>query len=278
MGVSHQRRAGQRIERSTPPRQVRDDLAVEEPLEMRIGDGRQVLRSVITMRTPGADLDLVAGWLRGEGIVRTGADLVAVRACTDASLSAEARGNVVTADLADTAIPRLADLSRSTNISGACGVCGADSLDRVLERDLPPLAVTPGLIRAETVQSLPERLRASQRVFDRTGGLHAAACADASGELLVTREDIGRHNAVDKALGWALMAGVSPTALVVSSRASFEIVEKAAASGVPVVITVSAPSTLAVDLAERAGITLAAFVRDGRATLYTHPDRVAFDA
>jgi len=254
---------------------VIDDIAVEEPLEIRIGDGRTTMRSVVTMRTPGADLELAAGWLRGEAIVRSIDDLIAVRACTDPALLPEARGNVVTVDLADSALPRLAGLSRSTDITGACGVCGSETLERLHQRGLPTLDFTQPAISADIVVTLPDRLADAQRVFARTGGLHGAGVFDAAGNALAVREDIGRHNAVDKVLGWALMNSISPAALVVSSRASFEIVQKAAASAVPFVVTVSAPSTLAIDLAESAGITLVAFARNGRATAYANPQRMA---
>ncbi len=268
---THRRVSGLRLDSDAT---VIDDLAVEEPLEIRIGDGRTVLRSVVTMRTPGADLELAAGWLRGEGIVQRSDDLVAVRACTDPSLLPEARGNVVTADLAAPALPRLATLGRATDITGACGVCGAESLEQVVSRVAESLTVTGSVMTRDTVLALTEALRDAQRVFARTGGLHGAAVADTDGRLLAVREDVGRHNAVDKVTGWALMNDATPSALVVSSRASFEIVQKAAASHIPIVVTVSAPSTLAVDLAERTGITLAAFAREGRATVYTHSQRV----
>lgn len=271
MSASHRRARGLRLDTMVA---VDDHIAVEEPLEMRLGDGRRTLRSVVTMRTPGADLELAAGWVLGEGIVRCVDDLVSVRACTDRSLLPQARGNVVTVDLAEQALPRLAGLSRATDITGACGVCGADSLAAVMGRQLEVLAPAVPLLDPGVVMALTDHLQEAQRVFARTGGLHGAGVTDATGTLMAVREDIGRHNAVDKVLGWALMAPAQPTALVVSSRASFEIVQKAAASRVPVVVTVSAPSSLAIDLAESAGITLVAFARSGRATAYTHPARV----
>ena len=280
MSSSHRRASGTRfslpddVSVATQKSSVIDDLAVEEPLEIRIGDGHRTLRSVVTMRTPGADLELAAGWLTGEGIIATADDLIAVRACTDASIPPEARGNVVTVDLRPSALPRLENLSRTTDISGACGVCGSESLTQVTSRPLPTLDPDQPQIDARTVIDLPDRLAAAQRVFARTGGLHGAAVSDSHGQLLAVREDIGRHNAVDKVLGWALMNGVRPEVLVVSSRASFEIVQKAAASGVAIVVTVSAASTLAVDLAQETGVTLIAFARSGRATVYAHPSRV----
>ena len=271
MASTHRRARGTRLDTGAA---VIDELAAEEPLEIRVGDGSHTLRSVVTMRTPGADLELAAGWLRGEGIVRQADDLTAVRACTDPSLLPEARGNVVTADLATSALPRLASLARTTDITGACGICGSESLDRVLER-VEALPTRTGTMPTGVLLGLTDRLRDAQRVFARTGGLHGAALATAAGDLLAVREDIGRHNAVDKVTGWSLMNGAMPTALVVSSRASFEIVQKAAMSAIPIVVTVSAPSTLAVDLADRAGITLVAFARDGRGTVYAHPQRLS---
>ena len=281
MSVLHRRAGGTRFDAdptgSDPAMTataVVDNLAVEEPLEIRIGDGRRTLRSVVTMRTPGADLELATGWLRGEGILRTTDDLSSVRACTDPSLIPEARGNVVTVDLREAALPRLDQLSRSTDITGACGVCGAETLDNVLQRDLPPLEMSRPRVSPDVMIALPEQLAAAQRAFARTGGLHGAGVANADGRLLAVREDVGRHNAVDKVLGWALMNDLRPDVLVVSSRASFEIVQKAVSAGVPIVVTVSAASTLAVDLADRAGITLLAFARSGRATAYAHPERL----
>ena len=277
MATLHKRARATRVELADgvmATSSVIDDIAVEEPLEIRIGDGQTTLRSVVTMRTPGADLELAAGWLRGEGIVRSTDDLIAVRACTDPSLLPEAKGNVVTVDLASPALPRLAGLTRSTDITGACGVCGSDTLERIHQRGLPALDPSAPTISADLVITLPDRLADAQRAFARTGGLHGAGLFDSAGVPLVVREDIGRHNAVDKVLGWALMNSINPAALVVSSRASFEIVQKAAAAGVAFVVTVSAPSTLAIDLAQSAGITLIAFARNGRATAYAHPQRM----
>ncbi|MCA9286774.1 MAG: formate dehydrogenase accessory sulfurtransferase FdhD [Phycisphaerales bacterium] len=250
---------------SAPARHM-DEVAVEEPLEIRIG-GHAV---GVTMRTPGDDRELVAGFLLAEGVLRSAADLADIRPC-----SVE-EGNVVDVVLAEGVPVDLARLSRHVVVSSSCGLCGAASLDAVRQRfaavDAGP-AIDPSLI-----QALPSRLRAAQPGFDRTGGVHGAAIFDADGTLVVAREDIGRHNAVDKAIGFALLAGLLPLrrhVLLVSGRASFEIVQKALAAAIPIVAAVSAPSSLAVDLAHESGQTLVGFLRPGQMNIYAHPDRVA---
>lgn len=252
-----------------------EQLATEEPLEVRVGERRLA----VTMRTPGADFELAVGWLHSEGVLRGSADVRTVRYCTDADLAPDQRFNVVTVDLADpTAADRLP--SRSFMVSSACGVCGREALDDLSAAgwSLPEPGAGPTLDPA-LLATLPERLRERQAVFDRTGGLHAAGLADAAtGELLAVREDVGRHNAVDKVVGWALLEGRLPlrsSILVVSGRASYEIAQKALAAGVPALVAVSAPSSLAVAVAARFGMTLAAFARDGRVTLYAGLERVA---
>lgn len=247
---------------------VIDTLAVEEPLEIRMGDGRQTLSKIITMRTPGHDLDLAAGWLVGEGVVQTADDIISVRACTDRELSPEERGNVVTVDLRPAAALRLGLIDRTSDVSSACGVCGSSSLARVRERGLTPVTVQH--IDDDVLTTLTDRLKDEQRVFTKTGGLHGAALATVDGTLLVTREDVGRHNAVDKVIGSALLSGslARAAALVVSSRGSFEIAQKAVAARIGTLVTVSAPSTLAVDLAHEFGLQILGFAREGRATIY----------
>ena len=263
--------------------EVADTLAVEEPLEIRVGDGHTVLARVVTMRTPGADLDLALGWLRAEGVVRRPRDVLVARSCADSELTPEQRGNVVVVDLADEAVPRLTGLDRMAAVSSACGVCGSDSIERVRElASVEPAPVTmaagsdrpPVTMEAGVLLGLVDQLAQAQRLFRRTGGIHGAAATAADGRLLAVREDVGRHNAVDKILGWSLVAEVRPDALVVSSRASFDVVQKAVVGAIPIVVTVSAPSTLAVDLARAAGVTLAGFARDGRATLYCGAERI----
>ncbi len=250
-----------------------EHLATEEPLEIRVGDRRLA----VTMRTPGSDFELAVGWLHGEGVVTGPGDVRAVRYCTDVTLDPDERFNVVTVDLAD---PQAASevAARSFLVSSACGVCGRDTLDDLRGRGYAPAPAGPTVDPA-TLAALPERLRERQRVFDRTGGLHAAGLFDlGSGTELVVREDVGRHNAVDKVVGWALLGGQLPlagAALVVSGRTSYELCQKAVAAGVPVLVSVSAPSSLAVALATTFGLTLAGFARDGRVTVYAGHERLA---
>lgn len=242
----------------------RDALAVEEPLEIRI-EGEPM---AVTMRTPGADLDLVAGFLFTEGVIDGLDDLHALAHVDD---PADPRGNTVDCVLSGGVPAARRDRARRELFaSSSCGVCGKASIDRIflatppLERAPPP---PPALLHA-----LPARLRAAQDVFGHTGGLHAAALFSASGDLAVLREDIGRHNAVDKVIGARLRADVMPgpeSILLVSGRAGFEIVQKALMAGVPVLASVGAPSSLAVSLARRAGMVLIGFLRDGRYNLYS---------
>jgi FdhD protein len=258
------------------PASREETLATEEPMEIRLGDRRLL----VTMRTPGADFELAAGLLHGEGVLRSNDDVRGIRYCVDPALEEQQRYNVVTVDLApgvEAAPDVLAALERSFLTSSACGVCGKQSLDALRIRGAAPL--TDELrVAADVLTALPDRLRARQRVFERTGGLHAAGLFTAAGEPLVVREDVGRHNAVDKVVGWALMQGRLPlrgTVLMVSGRTSYEIVQKAVAAGIPVVAAVSAPSSLAVAVAEEFGLTLAGFVRNGRVTVYAGAHRVA---
>lgn len=249
-----------------------DALATEEPLEIRAqGPAQDAQRVAVTMRTPGGDFELAAGFLFTEGLV-TADDVRRVAYCDDLD-DEEQRYNVVTVTLTR---PFDAErLSRNFYATSSCGVCGKASLDDIAVRcDVVPQGFT---VDADVLVSLPERLRTAQRVFERTGGLHAAGLFDRDGSVRSVREDVGRHNAVDKVIGEQLLAGRVPlanTVLQVSGRASFEIVQKAAVAGIPVVSAVSAPSSLAVDAGERLGVTVVGFVRDGRCNVYTHPDRV----
>ncbi|MEV4186280.1 formate dehydrogenase accessory sulfurtransferase FdhD [Streptosporangium canum] len=257
-------------------REHRDDLATEEPLEIRIQTGEARRTVAITMRTPGADFELAAGFLYGEGVIAPG-DLSSIAYCTDADVAPEARYNTVTVRLRGGRLPDLPALDRHFMTSSACGVCGTASLDALRGRcsplpDQEDLRVSP-----EILYGLPHRLREGQGVFGKTGGLHAAGLFTVAGELLAIREDVGRHNAVDKLVGWALMNGRLPLGghiLMVSGRSSYEIMQKALAAGVPVVCAVSAPSSLAVDLAREFGMTLVGFLRDERFNLYSAPERV----
>ena len=270
MGRVTSRRRVTRVRPGSPVSTRADVLAVEEPLEVR--QGTEVL--TVTMRTPGDDFDLVAGWLVSEGLVRETADLVTASYCPGLDEAGKQTYNVVEVTLAS-AVP--ADRLRRTLTSSACGVCGSASLQAV--RVSSPYAVADDevTVDATVLSALPGRLRDAQSVFERTGGLHAAGLFAADGELLCVREDVGRHNAVDKVVGWALREGRLPlrgNVLQVSGRASFELVQKAAVAGVPVLSAVSAPSSLAADLAEESGLTLAGFVRDGGFNLYARPERV----
>ena len=258
---------------------VDDELAVEEPLEIRLGFARRGTRAqrniAITMRTPGHDADLAVGFLFGEGILHTASDVLRVEHC---GTKDEPNENVIRVELADEVDPELSRLQRNFYTTSSCGVCGKSSLEAL---DVSGFGeVSDALeVSAALVGQLSERARAAQAVFSRTGGLHAAALFDGGGELVAIREDVGRHNAVDKLVGWALREGRVPLCghlLFLSGRASFELLQKALAAQIPIVCAVGAPSSLAVDLAERFGITLLGFVRDERFNVYTHSHRVRF--
>ncbi|MER5636984.1 formate dehydrogenase accessory sulfurtransferase FdhD [Kitasatospora sp. NPDC002227] len=249
-----------------------DSLAAEEPLEIRLG-GEPL---TVTMRTPGHDFDLVAGFLVGEGLVDGTEALAALRYCAGTDADGANTYNVVDATLRD---PAATPLSAHRNLltTSACGLCGRDTVDAVRTHVRWPVAADPLRVAPEVLYALPERLRAAQRTFDSTGGLHAAGLFDASGNLLCVREDVGRHNAVDKVIGWALREGRLPLTghlLLVSGRASFELTQKAALAGLPLLAAVSAPSSLAADLAEELGLTLVGFLRGQSANVYTRADRV----
>lgn len=250
-----------------------DVLAAEEPMEVRVeGAGQEAVPVAVTMRTPGGDFELAVGFLYTEGLVSGRDDVRRVSYCEDLE-SEEQHYNVVTVSLARPFDPEL--LKRNFYASSSCGICGKATLDDV-EVHCAPIAPGP-TIAGEVVRALPGALREAQRVFEQTGGLHAAGLFAPSGRLLSLREDVGRHNAVDKVVGEALLAGYLPLSqrvLQVSGRIGFEIVQKAARGGIPVISAVGAPSSLAVDAAQRLGMTLIGFVRDERFNVYTHPDRV----
>jgi FdhD protein len=258
-------RGGHRSERA-------DTLATEEPLEIRVeAPGQDPVSVAVTMRTPGGDFELAAGFLLTEGLVAPG-DVRRVAYCDDLD-GEEQRFNVVTVTVG--APFDAGRLHRNFYATSSCGVCGKAALDDVQVRCTP---VAPGpSVSGSLLTELPDRLRAAQRVFDRTGGLHAAGLFTPEGSPVAIREDVGRHNAVDKVIGERSLAGDLPLAdriLQVSGRASFEIVQKAAVAGIPIVAAVSAPSSLAVEAGERFGQTIVGFVRDGGANVYTHPERV----
>jgi FdhD protein len=258
-------------------RDARDALATEEPLEIRVAraDG-SVLPTSVTMRTPGADFELAAGFLHGEGALSGAADLLAIRYCVDPSRDGPQRYNRLTVHLAPGAPEPAGGLQRSSYTTSSCGACGKPSIEAVLSTTCAPV---DGELRVDpaTLLELPARLRSTQRLFESTGGLHAAALFDASGRLLRVREDVGRHNAMDKLVGASLMAGELPLRdrlLLVSGRLSFELVQKAARAGVPILAAVSAPSSLAVELAERVGMTLVGFLREGSFNVYCGERRI----
>jgi FdhD protein len=258
----------------------RDQLAVEEPLEIRLAFGppgnRQEQSLSVTMRTPGHDAELAAGFLLSEGIIAAGRDIEVIRQF-DASNGAGQAANIVRVELRPDLAVDLARLVRHFYATSSCGVCGKASIDALQFAAAP---ISPGnrfQIAAEAVHRLPERLRESQAVFARTGGLHAAALFDAAGTIVEVREDVGRHNAVDKLIGSQLLADRLPLAhhgLLVSGRASFELVQKALVAGMPLLAAVGAPSSLAVDLARKYGMTLLGFVRDGRFNSYCGVERI----
>ncbi len=258
--------------------QIRSDkLATEEPLEIRlVMEGvRQTV--TVTMRTPGADFELTAGLLHAEGVVHDRAEIDRLEYCVDDDLDPTQRFNVVTAHLRPRTDRDLSVLGRAMYSSSACGICGKTTLDQIE----PKLRVLPAgdfSMDAEALLQLPDRMRDRQGVFGQTGGLHAATLFDREGKLIVLREDVGRHNAVDKLIGWAFLNGKTPLSdsiVLVSGRIGFEIAQKCAAAGVPVLAAVSAPSSLAVDLADRFGMTLVGFLRGERFNIYAHPRRIA---
>jgi FdhD protein len=257
-----------------------DVLAAEEPLEIRIVAGGERRTLAVTMRTPGADFELVAGFLSGEGLLADPRELRRISYCVDRDVDPEQRYNIVNVELRARRLPDLLSLERHFFTSSACGVCGKASLDALRVRGC---AIEPGAARltAELIRALPDRLRAAQSVFESTGGLHAGALFSPTGELLAVREDVGRHNAVDKLVGWAFLQGRLPLTdhiVLVSGRSSYEILQKCLAAGVGVVCSVSAPSTLAVALAQEFGITLVGFLRGDRFNVYTAPERFAAPA
>lgn len=248
-----------------------DTLVTEEPMEIRVGWPGHVPEPVaVTMRTPGHDFELAVGFLLAEGVVAQPATVASARYCV--GVADEQRYNVVSVDLRS---PARLDATRSVVVGSSCGICGTATLDQ-LERRCT-VAPACGPVAESVLVALPDALRTAQPVFEQTGGLHAAGLFDTSGRPVAVREDIGRHNVVDKLVGWAALGGSLPLddhVLMVSGRLSFEIIQKAGVAGIGLVAAVSAPSNLAVRTAERLGITLAAFVRGGRANLYSHPRRV----
>jgi FdhD protein len=257
-----------------------DVLAGEEPLGIRV-DGAAL---TMTMRTPGDDLELAAGFLASEAIIRSPADIAEIKLCdgtacghADNGADHTGMGNIADVTLARGVIVT-PGARRSFLTTSACGICGKTSVEDICVLPHAPLAADTTRFAPDMLATLPDRLRDAQRVFSRTGGLHAAGLFTAGGELIAVREDVGRHNAVDKVVGWALLGGRLPLAgcvLLVSGRASFELVQKAILAGIPLLAAVSAPSSLAVDLAEQAGLTLVGFLRGPSMNVYTGAGRLS---
>jgi len=263
--VSH-RNAAAVVERT-------ETLVVEEPLEIRLNGAPLT----VTMRTPGSDIQLAQGFLLTEGVIGGRDDVVTVRYCRGDGGDGLNTYNVLDVTLAPGVAAPDVNVRRNFYTTSSCGICGKASLDAVATVSRYCPGDDPTVVAATTLTALPGRLRAAQKVFASTGGLHAAALFSSDGRLLVAREDIGRHNAVDKVIGWALEQGripLSGTILLVSGRASFELGQKAVMAGVPILAAVSAPSSLAVDLAAQSGVTLVAFLRGDSMNVYTRPDRI----
>ncbi|QJW90680.1 formate dehydrogenase accessory sulfurtransferase FdhD [Spirosoma taeanense] len=269
-----------KITADSDARQTVDLLAVEEPLEIRLGYGeagdRQQRSLSVTMRTPGHDFELALGFLLTEGVIQRIEQVHTIRYCTDLGRQ-EAVENIVRVELKPDVTVDLHTTERNFYTTSSCGVCGKASIDAVRTSVCPVLPPAQAMVDADLVHTLPDKLHEAQAIFNHTGGLHAAALFDTMGQLLLLREDVGRHNALDKVIGAALQAGLLPLSkalLFLSGRISFELVQKALAAGVPLVAAVGAPSSLAVQMASEFGLTLLGFVRNHSFNLYTCPGRV----
>jgi FdhD protein len=256
----------------------RDEVVTEEPLELSLSEDGATRTLAVTMRTPGNDFELAAGFLYDEAIVRSRDDIIGMSYCLDAALNPQQQYNVVTVECraGATAMDR-ARFERHFTIGSACGVCGRAQLDSLRDLGVRPLDDEVRVV-ASLLYELPARMQQAQRVFALTGGLHAAALFDEHGDALVVREDVGRHNAVDKIVGWGLLGSRLPFArcvLLVSGRASYEVLQKSVMAGIPIVASVSAPSSLAVDLAREFNVTLVGFLRGNRANIYNAPERIS---
>jgi len=262
-----------RVQKTDSSAATSDSVVVEEPLEIRIKRGDKEEQLGITMRTPGNDLELAAGFLWGEGFLRSPDELVSVKVCADKSLSLRQRANVVIAEVAQSSQESIRILERRFTITSACGVCGSTNISDLHERGIKRVSPT-----SHSIQELAQMvllLEGRQRIFEKTGGLHAALLVDPKGQASWVREDVGRHNAVDKVIGTALIDGKIPLAdwtLVVSGRIGYELVQKSICAGISAIVGVSAPTSLAVDLAAEFGLTLLAFARDGVAKHYLPTD------
>jgi FdhD protein len=252
-----------------------DSVVTEEPLEIRLGwPGQPMTRVVVTMRTPGCDFELAAGFLLSEGVLAVGQRPRTVAYCVDRDLDSEQRYNVVSVSLDGPPLRRPG--RRTTSMSSACGVCGAESLQEVFTPTDVPMEVRE-TVAAPVLHALPDALLARQPLFEATGAIHAAGVSSFDGDVIATREDIGRHNAVDKVLGARVLETIDfgpDVVLCVSGRIGFDIITKAVAGRISTVVGVGGPSSLALDLAERAGITVCGFTRASRSVAYTHPERI----
>ena len=271
--VTSRRRASHLVDGTATERP--ETLVVEEPLEIRV-NGSPV---TVTMRTPGSDVELAQGFLLTEGVIGRREDVMTVRYCRGAETPDGTNTyNVLDVTLHPDVPPPDTDVTRNFYTTSSCGVCGKASLEAVRLSSRYSPGDDPTSVATATLTALPAQLRSAQKVFASTGGLHGAAMFTADGKLLAVREDVGRHNAVDKVIGWALEAGHIPlggTVLLVSGRASFELTQKAVMAGIPVLAAVSAPSSLAVDLAMQSGLTLVAFLRGDSMNVYSRADRIA---
>ena len=261
-----------KVQRSDSQSTTSDSVVVEEPLEIRIKKGSQEEQLGITMRTPGADLQLAAGFLWGEGFLTNPNQLITVKVCGDRSLTPRQRANVVIAEVTEDAPDFSRKMDRRFTMNSACGVCGSENISDLHKRGIP--RVSPTTKSDSELSKLTELLDKSQAIFSKTGGLHAALLVNPQGEVKYAKEDVGRHNAVDKVIGQALMDGMLPLSdwtLVVSGRTGFEIVQKAITAGISAMVGVSAPTSLAVELAHEFGLTLIAFARDGIGKRFISP-------
>ncbi|TRZ55297.1 MAG: formate dehydrogenase accessory sulfurtransferase FdhD [Streptomycetaceae bacterium] len=262
-----------RVQKTDSLAATSDSVVVEEPLEIRIKRGDKEEQLGITMRTPGNDLELAAGFLWGEGFLKSPDELVSVKVCADKSLSLRQRANVVIAKVLPSSQESIRILERRFTITSACGVCGSTNISDLHKRGIEKVSTS-----SHSIQELAQMvllLEGRQRIFEKTGGLHAALLVNPTGQVAWVREDVGRHNAVDKVIGAALIDGKIPLAdwtLVVSGRIGYELVQKSICAGISAIVGVSAPTSLAVDLAAEFGLTLLAFARDGVAKHYLPTD------
>lgn len=258
-----------------------DLVAVEEPLEIRLGFGPEGARSQrtisVTMRTPGNDFELATGFLFNEGVIKSYKEIADIHFCQDTGKQEEAE-NIVRVELEYDVQPELDSVERNFYVNSSCGVCGKTSIEALEVRDCQSISIDKGMLGKKLLTSLPSKLYKNQSVFKHTGGLHASALFDLDGNQEIVREDIGRHNALDKVIGAMVVKEKIPLSnkvLLVSGRAGFELVQKSVVAGIPVMAAVGAPSSLAVDVANRFGITLIGFLKEDYFNIYTHPSRIA---